>query len=44
MSEVPKLLDAAMQWIGANMDPDEVFDNDKLQDWAESNGFVKADQ
>ena len=34
-------LDNAINWIANNLDPDQVFDNKKLQDWAESNGYVK---
>jgi len=29
-----------VSWIGDNLDPDEVFDEQTLRDWAEANGFV----
>lgn len=34
-------LDNAIAWIDSNLDPDEVFDQKKLEAWAESNGYVK---
>jgi len=35
------LLDDAVSWITANLDPDEVFDVKKLEAWAYENGFKK---
>ena len=32
-------LDQAIEWIGSNMDPGDVFDASKLEAWAEGNGF-----
>jgi len=34
-------LDTAISWISNHLSPDEVFDVKDLNDWAESNGFVK---
>lgn len=34
-------LDSAIEWIAARLDPDEVFDTKKLEQWAESNGYKK---
>lgn len=34
-------MDTALQWIRANLDPDDVFPEKDLQSWAESNGYVK---
>lgn len=35
------MLDAATEWIRDNMNPDQVFDDKQLEEWAEANGFVK---
>lgn len=34
-------LDHAIEWMGKNLDPDDVFDEKDLIAWAESNGYVK---
>jgi hypothetical protein len=34
-------LDSAISWIGSNLDPDDVFDEKQLSNWAESNGYIK---
>jgi len=34
-------LDTAVEWINSNMEPDEVFTEDKLEAWALNNGFQK---
>jgi hypothetical protein len=34
-------LDEAIKWIGANMNPDEVFTEKQLEDWATNNGFIE---
>lgn len=36
------LLDDALDWIRENMQPDEVFGDNELSEWAEENGFVKG--
>lgn len=42
-SVVGELLENAMQWIGENMNCDEVFSESKLQEWALANGFIKEE-
>lgn len=34
------LLEEAIDWIKSNLDPDEVFDDDSLHDWANENGYM----
>jgi hypothetical protein len=34
-------LDIAIGWIGSNLEPDDVFSTKDLENWAESNGYVK---
>lgn len=34
-------LDATISWIAQNLDPIDVFDEDDLIEWAESNGYTK---
>lgn len=34
------LLEEAQAWIGKNCDPGDVFDEKKLREWAEENGYV----
>ena len=34
-------LDNAIEWIGENLQPEDVFSEKELERWAESNGFVK---
>lgn len=31
------------KFIADNFDPDDIFDKNELEAWAESNGFVKAE-
>jgi hypothetical protein len=35
------LLEDAIDWIGANMNPDDVFDQKSLDAWALANGYVE---
>jgi hypothetical protein len=35
------LLEEAIDWIGSNLAPEDVFRESDLVDWAESNGYVK---
>ena len=37
------LLDTSIEWIQNNLDPDDVFNEAQLQDWALSNGYKKED-
>lgn len=39
----PSALSCAIDWINSNMNPEQVFHTDNLNDWAERNGFVKED-
>lgn len=36
-------LDNAIDWIADQLDPDDVFSEKKLEQWAESNGYKKED-
>jgi hypothetical protein len=36
------LLDEAIDWISSNMEPEDVFDNNQLDSWAEDSGYVKG--
>ena len=38
------LLDDAIDYITANLDPDDVFEESTLSEWAEANGYVKEDE
>ena len=31
-----------LDWVGENFLPEDIFDNEKLAEWAESNGFVQS--
>jgi len=35
------LLDRAIQWVVANLQPDEVFSEKTLEEWATDNGYSK---
>ena len=37
------LLEDAIEWISRNMNPEDVFKENDLETWAESNGYVKED-
>lgn len=41
---VTPMLDAAIEWIGENLYPGDVFNKSKLEYWALNNGFVKEDK
>lgn len=36
-------LDEAIDWIKTNMNPEQVFDDNDLENWAEKNGYIKGD-
>ena len=36
------LLEQAVDWIAANLKPDDVFDSKTLESWAEANGWVES--
>lgn len=37
------LLDKAIEWIGENLEPTDVFSKEQLETWAENNGYVKEE-
>ena len=36
------LLELAIEWIGANMNPEDVFAERVLRKWAEENGYEES--
>ncbi len=34
-------LEYAIDWVGSNLDPEDVFTNEALIDWALDNKFIK---
>ena len=36
-------LDQSIEWIKDNLEPDDVFDSEQLEDWAKAHGFVSTD-
>ena len=36
-----RLLSKAIDWIGDNLSPQDVFSNEKLSNWAEENGYIE---
>ena len=34
-------LDSAIEWMQSQLDPDDVFTEKRLENWAESNGYTK---
>ena len=38
-----QLLESAIDWIGSNMEPEDVFDETRLADWARANGFEEKE-
>jgi hypothetical protein len=40
--DVPKnMLQKTIEWVRKNMEPDEVFEEKRLNEWATSNGYVR---
>jgi hypothetical protein len=37
-------LEAAIYWVGNNLNPEEVFADKALQQWAEENGYKKEQE
>lgn len=37
-------LDEAIDWISGSMEPEDVFYEEKLREWALANGFVESDE
>lgn len=38
------MLDSIVAWISENMEPQDIFDDKRLEDWAEANGYTKEAQ
>jgi hypothetical protein len=38
------LLEDAISWIAGNMDPEDVFSDSQLRQWADENGLVESDE
>lgn len=38
------LLDVAVVWIGDNLEPDDVFSTDQLEEWALEDGWSRAEE
>lgn len=38
------LLEDAIYWINNNLNPEDVFDENMLDTWAEENGYEKVDE
>ena len=34
-------LDDVIDWVAMNLDPNDVYDEEYLIDWAETNGYIK---
>ena len=41
--DVDSLLDNAIDWIQCNMTAEDVFPKESLAEWAEENGYVRAE-
>lgn len=37
------ILSEAIAWIADNLDPEDIFDEKELKQWADNNGYVKED-
>lgn len=38
-----EVLDQILEYIGANFEPEDVFDEDVLKQWAKDNGYASVD-
>ncbi len=36
-------VDVVLEWVGENLKPEDVFDEETLAEWAESNDFAKKE-
>lgn len=34
-------LDVAIQWMQSNLEPEDIFSEKQLSNWAETNGYIK---
>ena len=37
------IFDEVIEWISIHLNPEQVFEEETLSDWAESSGYVKGD-
>ena len=37
-------VDIVVEWVQKHLNPDDVFDENQLAEWAEENGFVKEEE
>jgi len=44
MEAISPNLDQAIEWIKHNLNPQDVFDEEDLIEWAEDNGFFSEDE
>lgn len=40
-NNIGNILDEAVEWVSKNMDPDDVFTQAQLEEWAKHNGFIE---
>jgi hypothetical protein len=40
-NQLDNILETTIDFIRDNMEPEDIFDEDKLIEWAEDNGFIK---
>lgn len=33
-----------LEWVEQNCEPDDIFDEKRLEQWARDNGFIKSDE
>jgi len=39
----PPELGEVIEWVGSNLDPDQIFEDGDLKEWAESNEFIREE-
>lgn len=44
MENISPTLDEVIEWIKNNLNPEDVFDEDDLIEWAEDNGYFIDDE
>ena len=38
------LLEEAIEWIANNLEPEDVYGNDRMKSWAEYAGYVESEE
>ena len=38
-----EFFDQIIEWIGGYLDPDDVFEEKDLREWAENNGYIEEE-